>query len=198
MSEPDDVLTSTLRPPRTGRSRPYDLGVALEENLYLDGAVDVVDRLARPIVGRPPVRRLLGGRWLGHSLHPLMTDLPIGAWTSAMLLDLFGGRRAAPAATALVAFGVATAAPTAATGVSDWLVLDRRLQRVGVVHALTNDVATACYAASLVARLRGRRATGIKLGLVGGLVATVGGLLGGHLAVARGAATTATEDVLER
>ena len=41
-------------------------------------------------------RSVLGGDWLGHPLHPLLTDLPIGFWTSSFVLD-FAGKRAAGA-----------------------------------------------------------------------------------------------------
>ena len=29
-----------------------------------------------------------GGRWVGHPLHPALSDLPIGLWTGAMVLDI--------------------------------------------------------------------------------------------------------------
>jgi len=29
-----------------------------------------------------------GGRWLGHPLHPALSDLPIGLWTGALILDV--------------------------------------------------------------------------------------------------------------
>ncbi len=128
------------------------------------------------------VRDVLRGRWLGHPLHPALTDLPIGFWTSAWVLDVVGGRRSSRAATALVGLGVVTAAPAAAAGLADWGALPREAQRVGVVHAASNLAATTLYAASFTARCRGRRGRGIVLGMVGAGVATLGGYLGGHLA----------------
>ena len=103
-----------------------------------------------------PVRRLLRGEWLGHPLHPLLTDLPIGFWTSATMLDLLGGRRARPAATTMVGLGVLSAVPTVASGLAEYTTLDSPQRRVAVVHAGANAVATALYARSWSARRRDR------------------------------------------
>jgi uncharacterized membrane protein len=129
-----------------------------------------------------PVRGLLQGRWLGHPLHPMLTDLPIGFWTSSFTLDLVGGRRSQAAADQLLLFGLLTTVPTAAAGVADWGDLDGERQRDGAVHAYVNLSATALYALSYLARRRHRRGVGIALGLAGATAATVGGYLGGHLA----------------
>jgi len=40
----------------------------------------------------------LSGTWLGHPLHPPLTDIVVGSWTSALALDLFGGQSAEDAA----------------------------------------------------------------------------------------------------
>ena len=74
---------------------------ALEHAERLDRAAERVDRLAATLVPEGPVRRTLRGSWLGHPLHPLLTDLPIGFWTSGSLLDVVGGIGARRAATAL-------------------------------------------------------------------------------------------------
>src|SRR5204862_5824540 len=132
------------------------------------------------------LKDFLSGSWLGHPLHPLLTDLPIGAWTSAMVLDLAGGRRGQPAADLLIAAGIAAAIPTAASGFSDWSDLGPRDQRVGIVHAATNLVGVACYTASLSARRKGRRPAAIALSFAGAATLTAGGYLGGHLAYRRG------------
>ncbi|MEZ5140082.1 MAG: DUF2231 domain-containing protein [Acidimicrobiales bacterium] len=143
---------------------------------------DAIHHRLQPIVGPTAVGRWLRGRWLGHRLHPLLTDVPVGSWTSAWVLDVVGGERAEPAADLLVAVGLAAAVPTVAAGWADWVTLPRAERRIGLVHASANALATAAYAASLGARLGGRRATGRALGHLGAGVASVGGLLGGHLA----------------
>ena len=64
----------------------------LEYAEALDAPVAVIDRLTQPL-DAPGPSYLLSGAWMGHALHPLMTDFPLGAWMSATLLDLFGGPR---------------------------------------------------------------------------------------------------------
>jgi uncharacterized membrane protein len=178
------------RQPRSLRALP----LRLEEATELDPIVDRADEVVAPLLGGPDVKALLGGRWLGHAVHPLLTDLPIGFWTSATTLDLVGGRRSADAARRLVGFGVLSALPTAATGWSDWLSLDRPLRRVGVVHAGANTAALGLYAFSWMARRKGQRAVGVLLGLMGAAAASGAGHLGGHMTVGRGAGVLATED----
>jgi uncharacterized membrane protein len=119
---------------------------------------------------------------LGHPAHPALTDLPIGFWTSSLVLDLVGGRRGVRASRRLVALGVVTAVPTAIVGLGDAAALSNERRRVAVVHAVCNVAATAVYVMSWSARRDDRRVAGAVLGLVGACVATVGGLLGGHLA----------------
>ena len=163
-----------------------------------------LDRLATPLAsavselfGRSGLKDVFSGSWFGHPLHPLLTDLPIGSWTSAMVLDFVGGRRAQPAADALVAVGIATAVPTAVTGLSDWSDLGDVDRRIGLVHATANSIAVACYVASLVARRRGRRPAGVILGVAGATAATAGGFLGGHLVYRQALGANHVEDVPE-
>jgi uncharacterized membrane protein len=130
----------------------------------------------------PEVRSALAGDWLGHPLHPLLTDLPIGFWTTSWVLDILGGRRASRAATAFVGLGVLTAAPTVASGLVEWRTQTPGRARVAAVHLVANAAATATYTASFFARMRGRRGKGVALGMVAAGLATVGGYLGGHLA----------------
>jgi uncharacterized membrane protein len=129
----------------------------------------------------------------GHSVHPPLTDLTIGCWTSASILDVAGGARSRGAATLLVAVGLAAAGPTAVAGAGDWAELSGDERRIGAVHALGTDVGTFLLLGSLVARLRGRYATGRRLGLAGVAVLAGAGFLGGHLALTRGTANRTPE-----
>jgi nitrite reductase/ring-hydroxylating ferredoxin subunit/uncharacterized membrane protein len=131
------------------------------------------------------VRNVLSGTYLGHPAHPMLTDLPIGAWSMSALLDLVGGAKSERAADLLVGAGVLSAIPTAATGLNDWSDTIGGEQRIGVVHASANVVALSLYTASLLARRSGRRGTGKVLGLAGFGVMTVGAYLGGHLSFAK-------------
>jgi uncharacterized membrane protein len=141
---------------------------------------EVADRLIGDHDG--PRARALRGEWLGHPLHPMLTDLPIGFWTSAFLLD-FGGRRLAAASKLMVAAGLISAIPTAAAGLADLRDRDETAdRRIGAAHAVANSVALLFYSRSLWHRLRGRRLRGVMAGMAGAAAATAGGYLGGHLA----------------
>ncbi len=156
----------------------------IERAAALDRVAGVVSRVSAPL-GKPPVRDVLLGTATGHALHPALTDLPIGLWTSASLLDLVGGRAAAPAAQRLVGAGILCAVPTALTGLAEWRQTTVPESRVGVVHANLNSVALSLYAGSWMARRSGRHRAGVAMSLAATGVATVAGFLGGHLATAR-------------
>jgi len=157
----------------------------IEDDTRLDAAADAIARVTDPLLARPGVRSALRGERIGHALHPLLTDVPIGTWLSALLLDLMGGRRARPAATALVATGVVAALPTAATGLAEWQATHGRARRVGVAHAVGNVFGLVMFVLSLVARLRGRHRGGVLFGLAGAGALSAGGYLGGHLSIAQ-------------
>ncbi|WP_286928454.1 MULTISPECIES: DUF2231 domain-containing protein [Aeromicrobium] len=125
---------------------------------------------------------------LGHSVHPVLTDVTLGCWLSASILDVAGGSKAHDSARLLVASGLAAAVPTAVAGAADWTELSGAERRIGAVHAAGTDIATFLFFGSLVARMRGNRATGSKLAIAGNLVMVGAGLLGGHLALTKGTA----------
>ncbi len=125
---------------------------------------------------------VLRGRPLGHALHPALTDLPIGFWTSGVVLDIVGGRRSAAAAQRLIGLGVLSAVPTALAGAADVPTLGSRPRRVAIVHAASNATALALFTRSWWGRLRGRHRSGVIDGLLASSVATFGGYLGGWMA----------------
>jgi uncharacterized membrane protein len=128
----------------------------------------------------------LRGRWLGHALHPLMTDLPLGCWLAAGVLDLLGGSSSRRAATRLVGVGLVATVPTVASGLAEYDTIDEdRSRRVAAVHAAGNAVVSMCYLASWRARHRGHHLRGLTMGMLGGAVAIFTGYLGGHLSFAR-------------
>lgn len=157
------------------------------------GNLKSLDRIARPMdkaAARliPPGRAkdALSGVQLGHPVHPMLTDVVIGAFMSATTLDLLAGQRGAHAAEVLVGVGLAAAVPTVASGLSDWAGTYGPDKRLGVAHAAGNATANLLYAASLAARRRGHRAAGVALGLAGMGAMSLGAYLGGHLSFARG------------
>src|SRR5579871_3033011 len=129
----------------------------------------------------------LRGEWLGHALHPMLTDFPIGCWTSAALLDVIGGPRGRVAARRLIAIGLLLVPITAAAGSADFATItDARTKRVAIVHAVGNGAVAAMYWKSWRARARGRQLRGVAWGMAGGTFATAVAYLGGHLAFGRG------------
>jgi uncharacterized membrane protein len=156
---------------------------AVESTRALDRLAPLYARLGGPVAGTR-VGDLLRGEGAGHALHPALTDLPIGFWTSAMALDLMGAEHE-DAADLLVGIGLLSAVPTVLTGLAEWQRLGQRDARVGSLHAALNTVGTVGFAASWVARRRGRRTSGIVLSYVAATAATAAGYLGGHLTVVR-------------
>jgi nitrite reductase/ring-hydroxylating ferredoxin subunit len=145
----------------------------IERVRSLDAVGKVLSQAVSKVVRPGRTKDLLAGTWLGHPVHPMLTDVPIGAWTSAFVLDLFGGRQARRAADALVGVGVLAAVPTAATGLSDLADVEHSEQRIlGTAHALGNVTAVALYGGSFLARRRGRRDLGVRLATLGAAVVT--------------------------
>lgn len=157
----------------------------LEQATALDKPVRAIEPMIRSAFGSGKRASVLRGEWLGHAIHPVLTDVVIGTWSSATLLDLFGGRSSAAGAQRLVGTGLLAVGPTAWTGWAEWSAAEPREKRVGLVHAVTNAVAIGAYAASWVARRKGAHSAGVGLGLAGLTVSGVGAYLGGHLAEAR-------------
>jgi uncharacterized membrane protein len=158
---------------------------AVENVDALDVPSEAIQAKLRAWVGDTPVERVLGGAWLGHPVHPIGVQVPIGLWLAAAVLDLDG--RHDDGARRLVGAGLLAVPPAVAAGLVDWSVLTPRQRRVGVVHAAVNAVASACFAASYRCRRGGRRTAGRMWTLLGLGAVGIGGALGGHLAYSQGA-----------
>ena len=171
------------------------IGDRIDGAAALDGPAKPVAKAVRDAIPHGPVKDALAGTWLGHPLHPLLTDIPIGSWTSAVLLDFLGGRASEPAVRRLLGIGLAAVPATVATGWHDWADTEPasdEVRRSGFVHALLNGTASAAFAASLVARRRGRVGRGKLLSLAGLGLVGAGGWLGAHLTYARGVGVDTT------
>lgn len=163
--------------------------LSLEHASQLDGAVLRARAIASRAVPAGRLRQWALGEPLGHPAHPVVVTIPLGAWTSASVLDLLAVRRpgGARAAQTLVGFGVLTAAPAALLGAAEWLEADTvQARRVGLVHAVANSVALAAYSASWLSRARGRHGAGVRFALAGATAMSAGGWLGGHLSYVLG------------
>ncbi len=153
----------------------------------LDAPAKMLGKTVRAVIKPGPLKNALSGSWLGHALHPLLTDLTIGSFTSAVALDWVGGEESEPAAQRLIGIGLLSALPTVTSGYSDWAdteVADESVRRIGIVHAVTNASAAWLFAASWAARRRG--GSGRVLALAGGGLLAGAAYLGGHLTLAEG------------
>lgn len=176
-----------------------ELAEGLAEVKVIDGPAKWIGKQVRNLTRPAKVKEALSGTWLGHPVHPLLIALPIGTWSSAVLLDWLAGDDAEQGADVLVAAGIAAAGPTVATGWNDWADAEPAsdpVRRLGLIHAALNASAVALFAGSLAARLGGARDKGKLLALAGMGAVTGGGWLGGHLTYAKavGVDTTVFEE----
>jgi nitrite reductase/ring-hydroxylating ferredoxin subunit/uncharacterized membrane protein len=149
----------------------------------LSQAVRGAYRAAGPTGQR--VKNALHGVWLGHPLHPVFTALPLGAWTTGLVLDAMAARNhdgvTTSAADVAIAVGLAGAGAAAATGLTDWSETSGRPRRTGLLHGLLNVAATTLYATAYILRKNGSRGTGRTCALAGFSVAIGAAWLGGDL-----------------
>jgi nitrite reductase/ring-hydroxylating ferredoxin subunit/uncharacterized membrane protein len=161
---------------------------ALERASVLDLPGKAAGKAVRGVVAPGTAKEVLSGTWLGHAVHPPLTDVVIGSFLGASMLDVVG-RDSARDAQRLLQVGLLAALPTALTGINDWAdteIADARVRRVGVAHASVNVTALTLYTASLTARRRGARGRGAAFALAGAAALTAGGFLGGHMSYTRG------------
>lgn len=161
--------------------------IRLEQSEMLDGAVRVVQPVVRALTANQTVRGGLQGSWAGHAVHPVLVQVPLGAWLGACLLDV--ARADEDAARLLVGAGLVAVVPAVATGWAEFAGADRHQKRVGVVHAAGNAVAAGLQVGSYVARRGNRRGLGMVLSGAAMTVAGAAGYLGGHMSVGRGVGT---------
>ena len=197
MTQPLTTGLRSRRAHKARRARLFTRPSALAERLERAHALDPLVRALSDTVVRAlpagPRTDALHGVPFGQPAHPALVQLPLGCWTSAVLLDLFGG--ADRASRVLVAAGVAGSVPAVATGLADWSALHREQQRVGLAHAACQASATTLFLGSLAARAGGLRGYGRLLSFAGLAVASAGSYLGGHLALRLGAGASHAEPV---
>jgi nitrite reductase/ring-hydroxylating ferredoxin subunit/uncharacterized membrane protein len=154
-----------------------------------------IDRVAEPLSkavraaydaagpGGRQAKNALHGVWLGHPLHPVLTDVPLGAWTTALALDVAangdpGMRRAA---TFAMGVGLAGAAGAAVSGLTDWSETDGRSRRAGLIHGLLNLTATTLFATAFALRRKDSDGSGRVCAWTGYTIALGAAYLGGDL-----------------
>jgi nitrite reductase/ring-hydroxylating ferredoxin subunit/uncharacterized membrane protein len=164
----------------------HELATRIGDIETLDRVTGPLARTAKKLIPAGPLKDLLSGTPLGHPLHPALTDVPIGSFTAATVLDLLGGERFENAVEELLALGIVAAVPTASAGLADWSDTYGSPTRIGLVHALANVASLCLFAGSLAARRQGSPGIGRALGLAGLTTLVTGGYLGGHLTYAEG------------
>jgi nitrite reductase/ring-hydroxylating ferredoxin subunit len=150
-----------------------------------DKIIEPARRAVQGALAPQAVADFLHGTWLGHPLHPVLVQVPLGSWISAGLLDLVPPLR--PAATVLIGSGVAAAVPASLAGAADWSEQDVGVRRLGALHAVANTAALGLYVGSLVARGRGRGALGRVLSYAGLGIAGGSAGIGGHMTYSQSA-----------
>lgn len=154
---------------------------------WLDDVAEAVQPKVQRAVnaGGTPIRDLLDGTPMEIPLHPALTDVPVGAWTSTLVFDgldvATGSRAARNAADATLALGIAGGFAAAATGLSDWRYLSGGSRRMGVAHGLLNGIGLLLNTASLLLRLTGCRNAGRLAFLAGFSIGGTAAHLGGEL-----------------
>jgi nitrite reductase/ring-hydroxylating ferredoxin subunit len=172
---------------------PAEAASRVAHSHRLDPAAQALAGVVRRQVGTGARADALHGVWLGQPVHPALTGLPMGFWTSAAVLDFVPGSQRA--SKALIALGLAGSVPVAAAGLADWSALHREQQRVGLAHGAAGAGAWALFAGSLLARAAGRDASGRVLALGGLATLTAGAYLGRYLAFPLGAGASHAESV---
>ena len=132
----------------------------LEDTESLDRVVEIVRPFGDWFVAEPARRDLLRGAWLGHAVHPTLTDVPVGLWTAA-------------------------STPSPMSRWAEWSGAPTEQQRVGVVHVAAFGLTATGFIASWLARRRGEHARGVRLGLASAAALVATGFLGGHLSAIR-------------
>lgn len=162
----------------------------LTDQPALDAVAEPLSRAVRGAyesageVGRE-VKNAMHGVWLGHPLHPALVALPLGAWTTAVTLDIAAAANRdsglSRAADLAIAVGLVGAVGSAVTGLTDWSETSGQSRRTGLVHGLMNVAATGLFAVSYLLRKSGSRAVGQACSAAGLTVASAAGYLGGSL-----------------
>lgn len=165
-----------------------------------DRISDALQRGIKVLIGanHAPPRRFktfLHGTWLGHPLHPAITDVPLGGWLLAAILDVVwliapdSGAWGARAAELAVVVGCLGALGSVATGMADWSDTYGAERTIGLVHGTLNTLALVLYAISAYLRLTtstGESISGAVVGFVGLALVLTAAYLGGDMVFGKG------------
>lgn len=167
----------------------------IERMPWLDKISTPLQNWVHKLYGQPeqPAYRIkdaLNGTWLGHTLHPVLTDLPLGAWTASTLLDLVWlsneDEGIARSADIVMWAGLTGAAGAAVSGLTSWVDTDGPEQRTGMLHGLLNGGVTTLNLTSALLRLMGKRRSAITLSMLAYTLGLYSAYLGGELSLSEG------------
>ncbi len=172
----------------------------IDRQKWLDSVADAIQPIISNVfnnageAGRT-AKDLLNGVWLGHPLHPLITDVPVGAWTITQLFDLVSIARGDDegldnAADLALGAGILAAVGAAVTGLTDWSDIGGEQRRMGLAHALINSVGLTLNVGSLALRLGNKRNRGLarSLSASGYIFNALAAYVGGELVYTLGQA----------
>jgi nitrite reductase/ring-hydroxylating ferredoxin subunit/uncharacterized membrane protein len=145
-----------------------------------------VQRIVKAIFGPiRPIKDFLNGTWLGHSVHVALTDLPIGAFTLVIVLDILG---LADASRIALVVGILATVAAAVAGYADYADTDGAARDRATLHSTLMLVALVAYLISLVTRIDAATVppVGLVLSIVGYLIITAGAYVGGDVVYALG------------
>jgi len=171
-----------------------------EPQPFVERLSDSLQNVMKVLVGsnrKPPrlIKSLLNGTWLGHPLHPVITDIPITAWLLAAVFDVIwlispaSFSWAARGAEVAVIVGLLAALGAIVTGLTDWSDTYGSERRVGLYHGLFNLAATILYLVSFLLRLpqvSGDSIIAAILGFIGLVSVLIAGYLGGDMVFTKG------------
>ncbi len=191
---PGETKSWTETPPSNPPLR-HAISNVVENQTWLDSLANPIQSWLLQFFGQPgepnrKIKNMLNGTWLGHALHPVLTDVPVGSWTATALLDLVWlfneDEGIARGADITLMLGLLGAMGAAVTGTADWSDLDGADRRVGILHGLLNVSLTALNVGSWISRLTGNRRRGITLSTIAYMTALFTAYLGGELSFAKG------------
>jgi nitrite reductase/ring-hydroxylating ferredoxin subunit/uncharacterized membrane protein len=159
---------------------------------YVTRAVDAQSRWSKPLgdfnhrwlsaLFHPirPIQNFLNGSWLGHPVHAVVTDVPIGALTVSIVADLINQPVVADISMLL---GVLAMVASAVTGAADYTEVDGTARNRATVHSVVMVASLVLYAISLLIRAGQPtdRLAPIVLAVGGYLLLSLGANIGGDL-----------------
>jgi nitrite reductase/ring-hydroxylating ferredoxin subunit/uncharacterized membrane protein len=155
---------------------------------WLDGVSSKLVSVLSPILDHDKpatVRDMLYGTWLGHPLHPFMTDVSLSGWTMSMVFDVLGEEKASDIS---LQVGTISAVGTALSGAAQWFDLQNKEEpkRLGALHAVMNSTALGFYVASSILRRNDNRTAGIVTAWTGHAISMSSAYIGGHISYVLG------------